>query len=292
MNKSANHHYVPKFILREFCFSASTVYYYSRNSKYGAIEERNIGSIFKKRHLNAYRDSGGKRNDDLETFFGKHCDDTMAKVLSHVKKCFREKKVPSLNHIQKRDIFQFMFNHIKRTPEFHDKIVGEDRLVDQVLEIKDDFELINGPMSSEQQRWLKSYVDDKVFVEQARNYVLRQQNIEILNTLAKKTIVFAGPESPQKQFVVSSNPVIRLYNKKNARLDSEFLELWTTFSPQIALGLVAPNFHTNSVFIDSKEVRKLNVGLIEQSHAFVSKCPSLAKSFVESKEVDTSAKNF
>ncbi|MGR3594781.1 MAG: DUF4238 domain-containing protein [Limimaricola soesokkakensis] len=120
MVASANHHYVPKAILKNFAFSGGSVFYLERKLR-SSVQRRNINSIFKKRHLNTYISRCGKRDDRLENFLSNEFDAKIGSVIDDVRR-YISGSDHSIEPISKAFVVQFIYTHSKRTPEFYETL--------------------------------------------------------------------------------------------------------------------------------------------------------------------------
>lgn len=116
---SKDHHYVPQGILRRFCFEGETTYYLSKErfpdyyrakkSRYTAgVEERNIKTVFKRRHYNSYIAEDGKKYDFIERFFAKELDDYIPRWINIFEASLANRTSPSWDS-QLRDRFVQFF---------------------------------------------------------------------------------------------------------------------------------------------------------------------------------------
>jgi hypothetical protein len=269
--RSANHHYIPRGILRRFCFDEERLYYVTKRRRPLIVEERSVDSVFKRRHLNTYPMEGGGKDYGLELFYAKFFDSRILEVVSIFERCVEGGACLELTDEDLALFVQFFFNHMKISPDFHEPIV---ETVSQALFFEEsirEYEELFTPLSEEERSRLYQPDIRKRIIDQSRVRTLRtlaRQPKHILDILAGKSIVLARPARPNKQFIVASNPVVRFLNKTNATLYDDEIELWTTLTPHLAVALTNAFRSAKPLELDDRAVRKLNVALVRQSQSF------------------------
>lgn len=277
MSASANHHFIPKAILRRFCFSGNQVYYFSKSSNRAIVEPRNIESIFKKRHLNSYTMEDGTKDDGLEQFFAYNFDARIGSVIDYAELCSKNEKVFSFSEDEILFLVQFIYNHIKRSPDFHQPIIDEISREDFFVQAVAEFETKYGVLSPEKHDNITSVESRKRIIDQSRVINLSRQSTEILDRLAKMLPVMATPKSRKDQFIIGSNPVVRFSNSIGDNLDDDHVELWTTLTPRVAVGLVKHETSLMPLRLDRKDVVKINKEIEKHSNSIAAASKELLK---------------
>jgi len=275
MIASANHHFIAQAILRNFCFNGNQLFFFSKNSQRQEIETRNIQRVFKKRHLNSYPRLDGSKDDSLEKFFAKNFDEHINEVVKIADASVLGNKKFQLNEEVFAFFVQFLYNHIKRSPDFHDPVVAEasrDEFFDDALS---DFQEKYGSVPHQELKDLYSPEVRKRIVERSRVVNLSTQSTEILEILAEMTAVIATPEHSKAQFIIGSNPVARLSNSGKTHLQKDNVELWTTLKPNLAIGLVKVPRPIKAIRISNMKVQRLNRQLFRQSSSVASSSKEL-----------------
>lgn len=280
MGVSANHHYVPQGILRNFCFEGESIYYFSRHSKDRDIERRNIKSIFKKRQLNSKLNADGTTSDHLEKFFSKNFDDKIVDFVAHFQHVRVSDSPAFVSMTQHRFFVQCLYNLMKRTPEFHEPpaiSVELERIIPAAIE---DFLREVRPLTQEEIQTILSDEAKKRITQNARVDVLARQAPEILNLLAKRKVCFAYPRSERKSFIIASQPVVRLTNNRDSNLHTGDVELWVPLTPKFAAGLLTLRNHANVFELSDNAVRHFNMAIAQGSSAIASHSEVLLKSLI------------
>lgn len=124
---SKDHHYVPQGILRRFCFSGETTYYltkerypdyyHAKKTKYLlGVEERNIKSVFKRRHYNSYINANGQKDDFIERFFAKELDDYIPTWINIFETSLKNEAPPSWDEKLRDRFVQFFLQPLHQEP--------------------------------------------------------------------------------------------------------------------------------------------------------------------------------
>lgn len=261
--RSANHHYIPKAILRGFCFEPERIWYHNKRFS-NEIEPRNIKSIFRRRHLNTFTDNQGNKSDVLESVFARHIDDKINNFTSNLKSFLEEETEEPFRNEIKSDFILFFYSHLKRTPDFHEplleetfgKVTSEESLKRIIEE--------HGPFSDESIRFALTSEELSRTKQNARVQALASHSHRIFSILDRMSICVAKPKSIRKTFIVGSLPIARFHNHPDAKLGEGGVELWTTLTKDLAVGFCDPTDH-RKLFLDDSLVRKINTQIFKNS---------------------------
>lgn len=185
-----------------------------------------------------------------------------------------------LIHEEKTFFVQFFYYHMTRSPDFHAPIVDEVSRGEFFQEAINDFESRYRLLSESEYSEINSYHVRQRIINQSRVLNIGRASIKILELLGQRRIVLATPARSKKQFIVASNPVVRFENSRGATLEGEDVELWTTLTPKIALGLVSDSSVSNHVLIGDTEVSQINLTLFKNSSSVASSNSKLLESIV------------
>lgn len=266
MQISKNHHYVPEAISQNFCIRGKTTLYMSRSYKHGEIRERNISSIFKRRHYNSYTREDGSKDDSLERFFGKEFDDYIPKWIEKFSLVLSGERVALFdNDHDRRRFIQFFYNHHRRSPDFMDPIVEQtvgETFHDNFI---DEFEDKYRSLTDDERRRLMDPEFQMLVAGNSRVSSINKQTVHILETMAELTVVIATPARKNQHFIVASNPVVRFEDRIWQPLGEPGVELWTTLTPKIAVGLARIGNRNCVLSLPDLATRKLNLQLAKRS---------------------------
>ncbi len=265
----ARHHFVPKAILRNFCFAGETTHYVSAHRKHPTAEQRNIETIFCKRHLNSFKRLDGTRDASLERFYSATLDDKISGVVAEVRSAIQKSGRVDLAPTTANFLRLFLYHHARRTPE----AAG---LTDSDLR-----EFVQEQFPSMREKAASMFGEDAAsyffsdessgrlmeIARSSRAQVRMKEYGSALDAIQSMSVVFAIPRGQFGRFVVTSNPVLRLTNDGNTNLVHGDVELWTTLAPDFALGLCKTEVLGGLIYLADDAVHHINQNLSGQSTA-------------------------
>lgn len=276
--KSVRHHFVPKSILKRFCFRGQTTFYATKRSKGIAVERRNIETIFTRRHYNSFLKSDGSKDDTIEKFFAYELDNYIPEGISVFDNAIETGEIVFRSAAPRWRFVQFFFNHMKRSPDFIEPIVNEVGNKTFHPNLLEEAERDLGPLSESDREKLMDRKFRETVVTNSRVQNIGQQSSKILDTLNSLQILVSTPSRPNKKFICSSNPVARFEDYPNQPLGEKGVELWTTLTPRIAVGFVKVRAQEKVIPLEDNLVRKINLTLAKQSSAICSSSHELIAS--------------
>ncbi|SEJ90896.1 Protein of unknown function [Cribrihabitans marinus] len=242
---------------------------------------RNIERIFCRRHYNSITSGDGETDDTVEKFFAYELDNYVPKWAT-VFDMAAKTGVLNFPKIASRDRFvQFFYNHIKRGPDFLKPIVQS--ASDEVFHagIEAELETKFRRLSDVEKKLLSEEKFREKVKTNSRVHNLGKQAESILNRLVSMRIIVAKPLREAKQFIVASKPVVRFEEYPLQELGEPGVELWTTFSPKLAIGFGRSDADSDCLLLDDSLVRKLNCQLAKQSTAIAARSERLVDSLVK-----------
>lgn len=250
MSKNNDHHYIPKGLLKEFAISGKrNLFFYDKEKPEKGVEQRNIGSIFYKKHLNTFHMHDGTKNKSLEKFYDKEFENYLPDIVGKLKSQFTA--LPdALTEEEEKILIQFFFNHMFRSPDVH------------------------GPMLERHTSEAECSMQQ---IDNIRVAALRDQPKDLLDFLSKIPVVLAKPSNPKDIFIVGSNPVLRLLNRgaKSGGLKDGKVELWAAFGSKLAVGFVSGWKGGETVLLNSRQMLSWNVRWVAQSTSFAGRSKPL-----------------
>jgi hypothetical protein len=280
--RSKKHHYIPKALLRNFCFSGEATYFLKKEAKADQPKLRNIDSIFHRRHYNSYRSPNSNQDDGLEKFFAYEFDNYIPDWIEVFKKSLTSGEITFSSKQSRIRFVIYFYHHMKRTPEFSEPIVekvSKEVFSDEgLISLEKRFRSLT---PTEKTKFSSSdYQDHVTWNSRVRN--MGHHSEKIIRILSRMQIFVATPERKQKQLIVGSNPVIRFENHIRQQLGTPGVELWTTMSPEIAVGFAAPEGSRGEVLLlPDNYLRRLNTQIAKQSSSIASKSPKLLSSIAK-----------
>ncbi len=283
MNKTANHHIVPKSLLRAFCTEGQKLFFHSKRRPDEGVGLRDIGKKFLKRHFYSTR-SLGEYDDRIERDFFQVLDSKFASVVRPV--ILRIVKGSTLEISDEEDIFIkfFIYFQKKRTPEFLNSALSQIDLEDLVSESIARFEAQYGDIGESERERLKLSAMEGDILHSAKAEQSATVSEAVWPIISTMTLCF-GIAAPRTQFVIGTNPVVRYENSDRAFLGDGNVELWLPLSPSVAVGLVGPlSQRFGYVFeLNPTKVRKMNEQVFQNSSEVGAQSERLLRSLVSSR---------
>jgi len=81
------HHYIPKGILKHFCYRNQSKLWYHDKSKTRGVESKDKENVFYKKHYYTVTDSNGFRDASAETQFFQKIDDKISCFIDQLNEC-------------------------------------------------------------------------------------------------------------------------------------------------------------------------------------------------------------
>ena len=255
--------------------------YASKNRNNGRVEQRNIGTIFTRRHYNSYTKADGTKDDTVERFFAYELDNFIPEWLSVFEASLKSGKIEFSSSASRRRFVQFFYNHMKRSPDFIEPIVEEASLET----FREDFEkdLIEefGELTEYDLEKLHDPSFREAVLSNSRVHNFGAQAEKILETLNSLKLVVATPQRNNKAFICGANPVARFEDYPFQKLGEKGVELWATLTPKIAVGFANNDASHKVIAVEDKVVRKMNLTLAKQSSSIAGNSQKLLESLVK-----------
>lgn len=273
---SKKHHYIPEGVLKNFCASGRSTFYYNKETPEKGVKPRNIGKIFFKRHSNSFQMLSEKRNDSFERTLANGIDNRIAPLIERM----TSGDFVSFSDSDKRTIVEFLISRGLRSP-FVREFIFDDLNIEVVLRKKMQEHGINVAFIGE--RWGSDgapvSLSEYLFAGLAAGLPE-----EAVTELMACSFVCCVP-SGDKSFVVGDVPFLRLTNYYE-HLDVERFELWCVLAPNLAISLLErPDFSVPEQFdvsMSDEAVDLINTRTAQQSQRIASIDKRLLEELVSS----------
>jgi len=279
--RSKKHHYVAKGILKNFCIAGDMTLYASKNRNNGRVEQRNIGTIFTRRHYNSYTKADGSKDDTVERFFAYELDNLIPEWLSIFETSLKSNKIEFNSNAPRQRFVQFFYNHTKRSPDFIEPIVKEASSETFHEDFEKEFREKFGELTKDELAKLHDPSFREAVLSNSRVHNFGTQTVKILDTLNSLKLFVATPQRKNKEFICGANPVARFGDHPFQKLGEKGVELWTTLTPKIAVGFANNDASHEVIAVEDQIVRKMNLTLVKQSSSIAGRSQKLLESLVK-----------
>lgn len=277
-----NHHFIPKFLLREFADKDGRVYYVHRKSKLDYPVKKLVDDIFSGHRLNSLTSNDGTFDNSTEHELAE-IDSLASEVLRYMKSTLELGKTPSLSFEQRHiwDVFICILH--KRSPILKRKIATKQFIDEQLEDSIDWLEKARGPIPSN--------IREKIASEDWRKNALKYASVksttklgeDVIAALAAKGLCFAKIVKSTKSFIIGDIPFLRMGDGISSELSKPTTELWLPITPTIAVSPFGRRGNDVTVELTDIAIRKINACIWQQSEGAASTSSQLLVSLMNSR---------
>ena len=262
-------HYVPRWLLNNFMNESGELFYHSKEKPDASVIHRNPDSIFNAPNLYAAYDNDGVRDILLESDKYKQLDNLAKEVADKIINTIRAGKQISLSAEDRTICLIFLYNQIKRTPDFMNEMMSNDKVeIAFIAAFEKLFDVVEEPTKGALKTKLSELIDPKMkdqIIQTGKIEALKRDSEEAIDVLRQRGIGFIGPESPSKSFIIGSRPVLRLSHLDRKSLTDPTVELILPLAYDVAMVSVGQYDVTSYVRCPQGETRRLNNLTAKQS---------------------------
>ena len=277
MSTPKRHHFVPDFLIRNFCVQENKAFWLRKNANLQTPSLMASDKVFVERHSNTFEASDGTKAYTVERQLGTLEGPTKL-IFDQIKSSASLEKLPGLNLAQRGTLGEFVLTLYKRSPTIRKKYSSlhlvQEIVAESFLELDDRGMTIDDEMrkrlSSED--WAK-----RTGKEITVKATLAHGDIA-LPLLAAKGIYVAQPQSPKKSFILGSFPLLMLKGELSNGIKDALSECWLPISPTVALCLYGSANNEELRRLSDEHMRYLNRLIWLQSESAIANSPQLLKS--------------
>lgn len=225
---SKDHHYVPQGILRNFCFSGSTVFFADRENAHKGIQPRNVGSIFFQKHVNSYMTTSGERDDSPEREIAREIDDSISVVIRDL----ASKPIRLVSDSEKKTIARYILSVVRRSPNARREFLDEINLDKQIAKAE---ELSGISWRTLQENWFEESVPQSL-AEYLSSKLAAAEVVEHVELLLNSNLAVAVP-SGGGLFIIGDVPMFGRSDQLLGEAMDDF-EIWTVVAPTLMVGFL------------------------------------------------------
>ena len=277
MSESKKHHYIPKFILKNFLNNEGKIFIWNKKDKLNEVRQYIPEKVFAEKFLNSTIDNEGNRDNKLEDAFAK-LDTESAKVINDkLIKSLDNRIQPDLYEEDRRVIDLFFYQIAFRSPQTLEEILT-DQVYDKLIEHMVENEGIGGKKISDSEKArVRSDDTKKRIIQNAHIDARWSRNTEILEMLNRMTLTILPLYKNNKSFVVASKPMAYL-NKEKLPL------IWLPISPKFCISYTNIGKPISVLAPPPDEyIRKINNLLFNQTTVIGSNSDNLLYSLINPK---------
>ena len=286
MVKYKSNHYVPQWLLNNFKDENNNLFYWSKDHPEQPIRHRNPTSVFCKNHLYTIIEKDGTRDTNLEAVKYNKLDGLSKIVFEKIISQARTTRKFLLTPHDREICTYFLYNQMRRTPEFMTEVAGSKYLDDTLEEILSNLateieglpSLVREQRESEINRIRSNEAFKQRIFQYGKVNVLKQDSLEILDIIWNRFFAIIRPEKHHHSFLIGSRPVLRLSFPDRPHLSEPTLEIVMPISHDFALISVGVHDVERIVNYPTNAVRYLNELTFRQSTEIAGKSLKLISS--------------
>ncbi|MDE0463423.1 MAG: DUF4238 domain-containing protein [Caldilineaceae bacterium] len=264
MSTPKNHHYIPQMLLKRFANQEGKLYVYDKDHPDKGVQKKDPRKTFVRRHFYSQEEEDGTRDVSVETQFLAPLESDASLVIEKIVNAARQGQTPGLSSDEKDIWVKFSYNQFVRVPEmretYKEKIFQE---------IRSELDFIGRfrPFTDSE----LSILDDEETMERLwRNSTIQSVRMthakEVFDILSEKRIgvaVIRNPK-PKRNFVIGSNPVVKLSHPGRSHLSDPTVEVWLPLARDVAV-TPCPGERDKVVSANDRHIRAINRSIFEQS---------------------------
>ncbi|MBY0350268.1 DUF4238 domain-containing protein [Tabrizicola sp.] len=264
---SKNHHYIPRSILRQFCFEGESLLLFDAMFPERGYRQRSIDRAFQKFHGNSIEYENGERSDHVEKWLSDNIDSPLGAILSE-----GNGNLELLLETQsKRILARYLVTLLFRAPRGREALVEVPDSISDAMSLV--FKLAKMFGVEEQIDVFGQGVpsDLRSALEVSLPTLISDQQVEQFMDFE---LVLATPQG-HEVFCIFDFPMMRYDDPRNALFD-DMHEYWFVLSPKIAACFMAKTSLPvdGCIFqIPDTHVRRMNFDFAMRSQFVAANCP-------------------
>lgn len=272
MAEFKNNHYVPQWLIKNFCIETGNTYYFDKTKPDKPIILRNPDSIFCKNNLYVRRSRTGERDVSLETDKFSPIDNDAKVLFCRIIDCARNNRLPNLSPDEKSLFSNFIYQQFRRTPDRQNSTVPNvdlEQLVNtELIALQDQSGAIDAALHERIKNQITELKKPENFARMIHNgkvKALKSRDPLLEQMLVKRGFIIARTKNPNCSFVLGSNPILKIHYPNRSSLSDLTVEMWLPISHDIAVCSCGNPTDEKLTLISLESMRYLNELTFSQS---------------------------
>lgn len=275
MNDPRRHHYFAEDFQQRFTDAEGRLFIFDKRRPQVGVRRDTPHNSFVKRDLNAFTETDGTRNTELETWYSQ-LEGEVKPIIEKIVEAARALQVPSLSEAERNVWDNFFYHQQKRAPDIFHKL-GLVETFDQDLEREiAEYERDIRPLTTEEHELLRSPEGKQKIIQNASVQARGHGSEEIVATLAGHGLAMAIITKPTKSFIIGDHPLARM--GPDGKLGHPATELWFPIASDVAVSPGGPRGFERLVPVSSDDVRRVNKVVAENSNIIAGRSEALIRS--------------
>ncbi|KZK75397.1 hypothetical protein PsW64_05301 [Pseudovibrio sp. W64] len=272
MSESKRHHFIPKFILKNFADESNLLWV----KREGEPFQTGIVNAFVESELNTFTDKKGNKDKALEVNYSQIESDAKPLVERIIE--FSEKKIClPISENDKYTWNVFFYHQYGRAPDIFRKLGIEADFEDVWQQATQKFEEYakanNIQIDAEELKNVKDPANFDKFKQNTRVTARKNHDPEILATLNRRGLAYGVVTKESDELIIGDHPFVRLGQTGN--LEDPTTEFWLPISSKVAVSPYGQALDRKLIELTSSQVHLINSTIFEQSNIIASKQRSI-----------------
>lgn len=277
MSIPSKHHYVPKFLLKNFSNEQGEFWCYNKKApKLGIHLTNPEKSFYRKNYYNIETASG--KDYSKELLFSS-IESSTKPIVDKIIYAAHANRLPNLSTEERHTFNRFLFLQWKRTPDGLASRYSDAELEETLDEHLKYFSQNFRALTDEERNIANSPEARKRIIRASRVIAIADQGDFIQDVLKNTDLVIARINKRNKSYVVGSNAVIKLTPPGETRIGMNGVEVWMPISSEVAVCIASGIGNERLVILNENEyIRNLNSIIFKYSEITASRSKMLLES--------------
>lgn len=265
MSYPKRHHFIPQMLQRRFVDSNGRLYSFDKRRPEDGVRLEQPANLFVEKHLYSIKKKTGEKDPDLETRLAQLEGDADI-VIRKIVKASEKGEVPSFSEYERGVWDLFFYVQWKRTPDNFERINALSNFDEMIKKSIENFEREFRPLTNIEREELGDPAVQSRLIHNAKVGAVGSGSKEVVQALHNKGLAILKIDTPNRSFVLGSNPVVKMTHKGRAHISDPTVEIWFPISPQLAVSPAYLRGEERLIPIrDAKDIRHINSAVANQS---------------------------
>jgi hypothetical protein len=269
MTSSKRHHFVAEMMQRRFTDTNGLLHFFNKQTPERGVQTTTPRNLLVRTHLYSKIRSDGSRDTSLEERYAK-LEGVVSPVLDQIAAAVLRRNLPIIPESTRLVLNHFVYEQIRRVPDFHEKIMPIASAELAVEEAVAEFETKYRKLTPEEREETFRPKEIQEFRQNARVGALSRHSPAVLSALRAKGLLF-GVCREKSSFLIGGAPVARF----GKILTDSSTELWLPIHPNLVMIFTGKRGDGAIIDVPDGFVRKFNEIIAKQSTTFAGRSASL-----------------
>ena len=275
MGAKKRDHYNPILLLKHFANADGLIYVFDKRQPHRLVQPLGPKSVFVHKHLYSEFMPDGTRRRELDDFYTA-LEALADPIVNKITMAARAGRLPGLSAEEKSIWDLFLYNQWRRVPDSYERFSFNESDVKTLLA---EYERQYHPLTDEQRTHWSAPRTLARLRQNVHVDALKRQSLNVLHILGGRGLGIGVISKPNKSFITSSFPVVKLTNPETPQLDHPTTEAWIAIAPDVAVTPAGERGEERVVEVsDDHHVRGLNRALFQQSTSIAGRSRELVAS--------------